>query len=58
MLTSVVDAFNDLHCRYSNVKKRHRYSASNAHSLPCSGIVARHGGKVGETKIEIKQGGI
>lgn len=56
MLASVVDAFNDLHHRYSDVETRHRYSASNAHNLPCSDIVARHGGKVGETKLEMSQG--
>ncbi|MFG0528970.1 AAA family ATPase [Pseudomonas sp. yb_2] len=56
MLASVVDAFNDLHERYSTVGKRHRYISSNAHNLPCSDIVARHGGDVSETTFETAQG--
>lgn len=56
MLASVVDAFNDLHLRYSDVKKHHRYSASNAHNLLCSDIIARHSGEVSGTKLEVNQG--
>lgn len=56
MLASVVDAFNELHFRYSDVEKRHRYSTSNAHNLPCSNIIARHAGEVSETRLEKNQG--